>query len=86
MLDGAKKTPQEKFDVIRWKRKSIPSNLKAGVLTRVAVRLPTEKITWLLDLASEQDVRWVKRLAIDPAQVLPKVDATIELFRVQDAI
>jgi hypothetical protein len=78
------RTQQEKLNVIRWKRKSIPPHLKAGILTRAPIRLPAEKVRWLLDVASKEGVRWVKRLAIDLPVILPEVDMTLELFRVQD--
>ncbi|MCP4259943.1 MAG: hypothetical protein GY774_20880 [Planctomycetes bacterium] len=71
-----------------WQRRvrtgRIPRHLRAGILTRARLRLPTRNVKWLLNL---QRGDWVGALAVDLVDfvtAIPEVDITVELFRLRD--
>jgi hypothetical protein len=74
------------LQVVAWQRRvqtgRIPRRLRAGILTRGQVRLPTRNIGWLLRL--NRDVGWVQNLAGDLTEAVSEVNVTVELFRLRN--
>ena len=75
---------ENQLQVVCWRRRTtpgkrrIPEKLKLAILCRGRIRLPTQKLQWLLE--SYKNAGWVSRLKVDLLQQLPWVDVTIELF------
>ncbi|NEP86156.1 MAG: hypothetical protein F6K18_04610 [Okeania sp. SIO2C2] len=73
-----------KLNVVIWKnritpgKRKIPKNLKLAILARGRIKLPIEKIKWILD--QNQQLDWIKQLPQNFEEQFPKADVTIELF------
>jgi hypothetical protein len=75
---------RNRLQVVVWRgrvtpgNRRIPKHLKLAILSRGRIRLPAERVRWLLDL--HRGTGWVRRLSVDLLQEVPWVDVTIELF------
>jgi hypothetical protein len=65
-------------------KRKIPKHLKLAILSRGRVRLPLERVKWLLD--ANKNLPWVQRLPNNLREILPEVDVTVELFMRQQLL